>query len=281
MSVTELYMNGGRRHDALTRAYATCLSGCPDPQSHFETVRNKEVANTIQGAANFKYDLGIGTWWQDLGSNPALYIYRSHMKFPVPAGTSTSGMTATLKIYVRSDNYSNNGIDMTSSPAVSRFSPIATLINAPITMPDLQVFGQQSFGNTLNTTTFKKMYSQFTDAYSSQVSGITSTGGWLEISLNADALRDIESAAGDYIHICIREYSHDVANSEPDFSNRENVAYFAQIANNEDPTYKPRLVIAPAGFNHNLIGLAKSSISKVNDISMASPQQIEKINDIH
>tara|TARA_R100000008_G_C3582277_1_gene169407 strand:+ start:1221 stop:1979 length:759 start_codon:yes stop_codon:yes gene_type:complete len=251
MSVVDLVPTNTNREATLGR-WGTEAVG-------FATVRDAvygSVHNTI-------FDLALGTFWNTATNR--IYVYRTFIQFPVPSGTSTSGKKATLKLYARANSYPR------------QVGPAAPYIHDDVDVPDIQVFECDSIPNI--TSAKRYVYSSFTStSYSSQVTGISSEGGWLEIELNSDALTAIGNAAGSTFDLCIREYAHDIGNSDPGISSGR--VYFLQFASMKVTELKPRITIADEGFNHNLLGIAKTSISKVNDVSMASPQHIERINDV-
>tara|TARA_Y100000310_G_C20629466_1_gene787816 strand:- start:364 stop:1161 length:798 start_codon:yes stop_codon:yes gene_type:complete len=226
--------------------------------AYFGTVRDLENASSFRTTS----DLGVGAYWDPVHAvAPKIIIFRTFIQFTVPSGIDTSGTSAVLKLYGR------------SQPAPASIDIFSTA-TSPVTVADIQIFACDTIPNLK-----KSVYSSFTSTtYSDRITGISSDPGWVEINLNSDALTAIGAAAGGRFDLCIREYSHDVLNSDPGISS--DVSYFWQFASMKTATLAPRIIVQPAGFNHNLLGIAKTSISKVNNISMASPQDIERINDI-
>jgi hypothetical protein len=255
MAVTEISVSRTQREGYLFK-WTTQSKG-------FAYARDAEAGS---GHSTNK-DMGVGTFWKTTTSPPRVYVYRTFIQFSVPSGLSTSGKSAVLKLYGRTSTYADT--------APNGFA--AGFITEPVTVPDIQVFACDSIPNMVAGKRY--IYSSFTStAYSPQITGISADGGWVEITLNSAALAAIDTAAGGDFDLCIREYAHDVGNSDPGASS--GVTYFWQFASMKATGLAPRIIVADAGFNHNLLGITKSSISKVNSVSMASPQEIERINDI-
>jgi len=270
MAVVELTMSHDK-HDGYVYAKRFCgkwAADCSDASADakFTEVRNLENASNL---SNQNRDMFVGAWWDNISTGPRANIVRSLMRFSVPSGTSTSGKKAVLHLYGRSLAATNVIGWIGSSPNIA----------------DIQAFDFSAHYSS-NANLHKRDYSGFgTTAYSSRITGLPVNGGWIEVPLNSDALTAIESAAGGTFDIGVREYSHDLADSNPGLVAQTETltgakSYVWQFASKRYTTVQPRIAISDAGFNHKLLGIENTGIKKVNDLSMSSPQVIERINDI-
>jgi len=283
MAVVELTISDDK-HDGYLYRYGYCGYylpkdglNCADSGGHatpFTVTRNQEYASQI---ATSKRDLVVGTNWDNYNiqhvpnpkNGPRINIYRAVMRFAVPSGTTTDGKRVVLRLYGRADI------------TVKNYKFVGTNPTTPSNL-DIQVHG---LSVEKSNKFVKRDYSASAAAYSSQFSDLPENGGWVDIPLNSAASTAIQSAAGSTFPIMIREYSHDIQNSSPGFVEDDEVmdgskTFLWQFASQYSTSQQPRIVISDAGFQHKLLGIENTGIKKVNDLSMSSPQVIERINDI-
>jgi hypothetical protein len=111
--------------------------------------------------------------------------------------------------------------------------------------------------------------------YSSEVTSLTNTTDYTEITLNSTARSDVQSLS-DFI-IAVVDHDRDYSRSTTGLSSAGTI--FSHNFDGVPDTKPPQIVVTEAatGYTHNVLGVAAANIAKVNGVATAN---IDKINGV-
>jgi len=200
------------------------------------------------------YDFGV---WNDRtgrGISSTFKLNRSFFPFALAplAGAVTS---AELKIYA--DNLGDTGTNSSTVYAV-----------AATALAD----STADYGNVFSSgTTIGTLYGSTT---------ISTALGYHTITLNSDAISDINTAAAgsDTLTIGLMGY-YDYNNTDPSTNAQKIAIYYSEFAGGGGTGADPKLelTLGSSGYSHNVLGVASANIASVNGVATAN---IESVNGV-
>ena len=214
------------------------------------------TAGSSQDSTLTNYDFGV---WNDKTGRGISSTWKINRSFFPFALSPLAGAVASAELKIYADNLGDTGTNSSTVYAVA-----ATTL-ADSTADYGNVF---SSGTTLGTL------------YGSTTINFGGTPVYHTITLNSDAISDINTAAAasNTLTIGLMGY-YDYNNTDPSTNAQKIAIYYSEFGGGGGTGADPKLELtfASAGYSHNVLGVASANIASVNGVATAN---IESVNGV-
>jgi len=212
------------------------------------------TAGDSQDSTLTNYDFGV---WNDRTGRGFSTQWKLNRSFFPFALSPLAGAVASAELKIYADNLGDTGTNSSTVYAV-----------AATTLAD----STADYGNVFSSgTTLGTLYGSTT---------ISTALGYHTITLNSDAISDINTAAAasNTLTIGLMGY-YDYNNTDPSTNAQKIAIYYSEFGGGGGTGADPKLELtfASAGYGHDVVGVASANIGKVNGVATAN---IGKINTV-
>jgi len=212
------------------------------------------TAGSSQDSTLTNYDFGV---WNDKTGRGISSTWKINRSFFPFALSPLAGAVASAELKIYADNLGDTGTNSSTVYAV-----------AATTLAD----STADYGNVFSSgTTLGTLYGSTT---------ISTALGYHTITLNSDAISDINTAAAasNTLTIGLMGY-YDYNNTDPSTNAQKIAIYYSEFGGGGGTGADPKLELtfASAGYGHDVLGVASANIGKINGVATAN---IGKVNTV-